>query len=104
MFHRISYMPPKPKPVMIRGVTYKNCKEAAQELLLSPKTIQKAIRRGTLDTVGLGREARPWGPAAKPIRIQGVEYPSRKIAAEVLGLSQTALASRISRGTLHKIS
>lgn len=97
-------MPPKPKPVMIRGVAYKSCKEAAQELSISPKTIHKAIRQGNLDTVGLGRMARPWGPAAKPIRIQGVEYPSRKIAAEVLGLSQTALASRISRGTLHKLS
>jgi hypothetical protein len=39
----------------------------------------------------------------KPIIIRGVEYPSRKIASEVLGVAQSTITQAEKRGSLHSV-
>ena len=44
-------------PLIIRGVTYESRAEAAKLLGVSRNTIYKALKRGTLENVGLGTNA-----------------------------------------------
>ena len=39
----------------------------------------------------------------KPVTIRGVEYPSRKIAAEVLGVTTPAITGAEKRGSLDTV-
>jgi hypothetical protein len=41
--------------------------------------------------------------AVKPIIIRGVEYPSRLIASEVLGVSPSTISMADKRGTLSRV-
>lgn len=59
------------KPVTIRGITYASRGEASRALDVSHTCISSAIKRGTLDFVGL-RDANN----RKPVTVNGVWYPS----------------------------
>jgi len=59
------------KPVTIRGVTYASMGDASRALDVSHYCISSAIRRGTLDFVGLHTPHN-----RKPVILNGVWYPS----------------------------
>jgi biotin operon repressor len=76
-------------------VTYESGAAAAEALGLDKTAIYKAQKRGCLENVGLGlpgyRVKKGERIADKPVRVQGVTYPSQKIAAEVLGVSRATI-------------
>ena len=45
------------RPVTIRGVTYRSRTEAAKALGVAVSTISNALKRGTVENVGLGKNA-----------------------------------------------
>jgi len=107
-------MPRKPKPITIQGVKYDSHKQAAEAFSVAYRTVLSAKARGSLDTLGIGAgknfngkskiyERLKKGIASKPIVIQGVEYPSRKIAAEVLGVSVATIIRADKNNYLDKI-
>lgn len=111
-------MPRKPKPITIQGVKYDSHKQAAEAFSVSYRTVISAKARGRLDTLGIGtgknfnRKSKGYerlkkhlkrGIASKPILIQGVEYPSRKIAAEVLGVSVATIIRADKNNYLDKL-
>jgi len=99
----------KNKPVTIRGVTYESGAIAGVALGVSRHAVYKAQRLGRLETVGLGHTGGEWLKkgmriAVRPISIQGVKYPSQRIAAEVLGVSPITISSAKRRGRLATVS
>ena len=83
-----------PKPVTIRGVTYRSQTAAAEALGLSKQAITDAIKRGNPDSAGTGPRNKGKGPAyLKPLTLGGVDYPSRKAAAEALGVESTQISN-----------
>lgn len=70
-------------PVIIRGTRYRSGKAAARALGVAPSTISTAIRRGKLDTVGLGRGC----SSQRPVKVGGILYPSCLDAARALGVT-----------------
>jgi len=111
-------MPRHPQTVTIRGVEYSSVHEAAKALGVSYRTVIANRRRGVLDATGTGgTEANKAalrgrlnqirqsiiletgaGPAARPVEVQGVVYPSRKAAAEVLGVTVQTIIRHIQSG------
>jgi len=84
------------KQVTIRGVTYPSRKAAAEALGVAGQTITNAAKSGTLDRVGRG----PLKPGCDPVytlptTVGGVTYPSRKAAAEALGVTQNHISGYI---------
>lgn len=77
-----------PKPVTIRGVTYKSQSAAARALGVYVRAIQSAIQCGTLDTVGLNPNRRNNGVK---VFIDGVLYPSVAEAHRRTGVSYHTL-------------
>ena len=83
-----------PKPVTIRKVTYRSQSAAAEALGLSKQAITDAIKRGNPDSAGTGPHKRGGGPAyLKPLTLGGVHYPSRKAAAEALGVESSQISN-----------
>lgn len=81
-------------PLMIRGVLYQSHKEAAKALGVTPSAISQRLKRtGSADTVGLGLKGAQNGNKnrAKAITLFGVEFPSRTIAAEELGITRSQI-------------
>lgn len=60
------------KSVTIRGVTYASMGEASRALDVSHTCVSSAVKRGTLDFVGL----RKANNNCKPVTVNGVWYPS----------------------------
>ena len=60
------------RPVTIRGVTYASMGEASRALDVSHTCVSSAVKRGTLDFVGL----RKANNNCKPVIVNGVWYPS----------------------------
>lgn len=87
------------KETIIRGVVYPSRQAAADAMEVDRRTIDAAIKRGTLDKVGLGRA----GVAFKPITVRGVRYPSRTHAARALGVTKQTINSAILNGTLDNV-
>jgi hypothetical protein len=82
--------------VTIRGVTYPSQIAAADALGVTRQTITGAVKRGTLDFVGLGPPKPGCKPAyVHPTTVGGVTYPSRKAAAEALGVTQVYISGYI---------
>lgn len=85
------------KPVTIRGVAYPSQKAAAEALGVAKATVCAAAKRGTLDKVGLGLSQPGCEPAyTRPTTVAGVTYPSRKAAAEALGVTLSQLSGYMS--------
>ena len=83
-----------PKPVTIRGVTYRSQTAAARALGVSNQAITTAVKRGNPDSAGTSTRKKGGGPAyLKPITLGGVHYPSRKAAAEALGVESTQISN-----------
>ena len=81
----------KTGPVIIRGQEYPNLRQASIALGVSIQTVSQARKNNALDSVGLGRGNGK--RALKNTVINGVAYPSRKHAAEVLGLNYSQLST-----------
>ena len=70
------------KSVTIRGVKYASRSEASRALDVSTTCISSAIKRGTLDFVGL----RKANNNRKPVIVNGVWYPSLLRASVETGI------------------
>ena len=70
------------KPVTIRGVTYASMGEASRALDVSHTCVSSAVKRGTLDLVGL----RGANNNRKPVIVNGVWYPSMLRASVETGI------------------
>jgi hypothetical protein len=84
------------KSITVRGTTYPSHGAAAQALGVSRQTVSAASRAGTADTIGTG----PLQPGCepryvKPTVIGDHTFPSRKAAAEALGVSLPQLSGHI---------
>ncbi len=85
-------------PVVIKGVEYPSMKAAAEILGVHRQTIKFAMKRGTLNFIGLKRHG-----LRKPVTIRGIEYPSIDAAASVLGVHRTTISVAIKNGTLSTV-
>ena len=86
-------------PVEIRGVVYQSHKEAAEALGVCTSAISQRLRmKGSADTVGLGLAGGAPGNTnrAKEITIWDMTFPSRTIAAKMLGITRSQLNKWIS--------
>lgn len=85
-------------PITIRGARYRSKVDAANAIGVTVGAINSAIRRGTLETVGLGS----LGCVDEPfeIEIRGVRYRSQWAAAKALGVPQSTVAKALAKGTL----
>jgi hypothetical protein len=81
-------------PVTIRGVTYPSIAAASRAFGIERTTVSKAKRYGRLDQVGIGTgkyprvQDRP-GYGAKPIRLAGMNFPSRRALCRYLDKSDS---------------
>ena len=83
-----------PKPVTIRGVTYRSQRAAARALGVSNQAITAAVKRGNPDSAGTSPRKKGGGPAyLKPLTLGGVYYPSRKAAADALCVEPTQISN-----------
>lgn len=79
------------RSVTIRGVTYKSAAAASRALGVSKATIGEALRRNTLDNVGLGINHYPvW--CCKEITIGGVTYSTQTEASRALKVNNADLS------------
>lgn len=77
---------PKPGPVRVRGVIYKDVHECAAKLGVSTKTIYVALSQNRADSIGIGKgkHKNPVTPRKRPITLGGKTYPTLKAASEAL--------------------
>lgn len=80
--------------IVIRGVTYATCEEAAAGVGVSAQSICRAINDGTLDTVGLG----PGVGHRMPVRLGGQIFASLGEAARFAGCAPSTISKAISAG------
>lgn len=66
-------MPAAPKPVTIRGKTYRTHQEAADDLKLTRQAIYMAVKQDRLDTVGLKPNGKNHG---RRVKFNGKVYKS----------------------------
>ena len=88
-------------PCEIRGVVYPSITAAAKAVGVTPASITQMLdRKGTLETVGLGKKnPGPVGKtnAAKPITLWGIKFASRTDAAKKLGICRVKFTRSISK-------
>jgi|SRR6056297_2903497 len=105
-------MPSKIRSITINGVNYDSLRDVARAFNVSLDAVYKAKSRGRLETLGVGRGGVKKTTeeikgirdrASRPIFIQGVEYPSIKIAAEVFGVSGETIVRAEKAGRLNEI-
>ena len=88
------------KPTKIGRRTFASEREAARFFGVSPPTISKMKREGTLRR--LLDPDREHGNC-KPITIRGVTYPSARAACDALDVTTGAMRAAIERGTLDRL-
>lgn len=76
-------------PTRIRDAVYPSIRVAAEAEGVHRNTILKALRRGTIDNVGLGQ--------GKPCTHDGVTYPTIRAASRATGIPETTLSYRMRR-------
>ena len=69
--------------IEIRGVTYPSVNYASETLGISKDAIYSALKRGSMDTVGLGNTQR------QQIDLDGLNFPSRGAASKALGFNRS---------------
>ena len=65
--------------IKVRGVIYQSVRHAAESLGVTIAAVYSALRRGTMDSVGLGNTQR------KPTELFGLKFASLSDACRVLG-------------------
>lgn len=88
-------------PIEVRGITYATRKSAAQCLGVSVMTVHTAVKKGRLDTLGLG--PRPKSPEFLRVRIRGEIYPSVQEAARRLKVKPCTISCALARGTIDNV-
>ena len=86
-------------PCRINGKLYPSQIQAAYDLGVRPSAISQAIRCGREDRVCSNAHRLGNKHAGKPVRLFGGYYPSRKDAAEALGLRRQTFAKLLEAGT-----
>lgn len=87
------------KPVMVQGVEYPSISAAARHFGISRTGAMAALARG--DCISkVTNSMHGKRNAAKPVVVYGVEYPSIKIAAEVLGVCVQTVSRYTKRDAL----
>ena len=93
-------------PCEIRGVVYSSITAAAKAVGVTPASITQMLdRKGTLETVGLGKKnPGPVGKtnAAKPITLWRITFASRTDAARKLGICRMKVTRMISKTASQK--
>lgn len=84
-------------PAVSRGEHFPSIKAAAICRGVSPKTAHGHLKRnGNLETLGVGRGGNPnpnaRNPKARPVSIGPASFPSRRKAAQALGIAHNTLA------------
>lgn len=95
-----------PMPIRIRGVIYKDAKEAAAALGVTRDAIYWALRCGDPDKIGLPRTYRsgPGSNAAaaasvrKPVQVAGVWFASRRELAKTVGMDASSVGYALKAG------
>jgi hypothetical protein len=96
----------QPIPVEVNGILFPSIRKAANHLGVSAKAVQQALRNGRdLSKLKPGPKKFQKGHKVndKPVLIRGVEYPSRSIASEVLGIHKTTISMAAKRGVLDRV-
>ena len=83
-------------PVVIRGVRYSSCKEAAEMLGVSASTVSYHLNRGSLDHVGVITRK-------KAVKIGEVTYESHTAAAKALGIARKKISRAVKNNTLEQL-
>lgn len=65
--------------IKVRGVIYQSVRHAAESLGVTIAAVYSALRRGTIDSVGLGNTQR------KPTELFGLKFGSLSDASRLLG-------------------
>jgi hypothetical protein len=71
--------------IEIRGITYSSVNYASETLGISKDAIYSALKRGSMDSVGLGNTQR------QPIDLDGLSFPSLGSASKALGFNRSFL-------------
>ena len=69
--------------IEIRGITYPSVNYASETLGISKDAIYSALKRGGMDSVGLGNTQR------QPIDLHGLSFPSLGSASKALGFNRS---------------
>lgn len=80
-------------PVTVRGVSYPSQAAAAEALGVAPSAIHGALERGTMDSVGLGRNRHN----LVPMQIGDKVYPSAVEAAKATGVNVKTLRQYVAK-------
>jgi hypothetical protein len=92
---------PKHTNIEIRGVLYPDIATAARKLGVSRNTVDGAIRRNALDTVGLGRGS---GRQRMAVMIEGNLFANADAAARHYGVSAKAVFNAVNEGDPDRIA
>lgn len=87
------------QPCRINGKLYSSQIQAAYDLAVCPSAISNAIRHGREDRVAIGAGRIGNKNAGRPVRLFGMNFPSRKDAAEALGMRRQTFAKLLDAGT-----
>lgn len=87
-------MPNHPKPITIRGITYRSKADAAKALGITREALRKAVADGRLETVGLNPRGKNHG---REVRYNGKRYPSIAAAARAVGVSYPTMRERLEK-------
>jgi hypothetical protein len=69
--------------IEIRGITYPSVRNASETLGIAMDAIYSALKRGSMDAVGLGNTQR------QPINLDGLNFPSLGAASKALGFNRS---------------
>ncbi len=86
--------------VTVRGMNFRDAYAAAAHFGCRPSTVYSALAEGRIDSLGMPNGPRPGTPCAhtsKPISIGPFAFPSRRAAADFLGVRPTYV-ERAARG------
>lgn len=86
----------KYRDLVIRGQVFATVQEAARHFGLAEETVHAALRKGRLDTIGLGRPAQR--PTPMPVVIAGRRFASCDDAAKAFGVCRTTIWKAVDEG------
>lgn len=85
--------------IKVRGKTYATARDAAKDLGVQYNTVLAAIRRGKLDTLGIGQGRHQ----PMPISIRGKVYRDAKVAARAHGVTVNVIYSALYQGAIDRV-
>lgn len=90
----------KYRNIVIRGQVFATAQDAARHFGVHEETVMMAVRKGRLDTVGLGRAAQK--PTPMPVVIAGRAFGSCGEAAQAFGVCRTTIWKAVDEGRAHR--